>query len=112
MILEMGDGLKAEVMLPGEGEEVAEGGVPRLEMRLRTPGGELIWEGTFEFMVGTGQAIEGLDRAVRGMKTGEQRRIHIPWQLGFGEKKTPSVPPRQDLIVEATLVSISENGSE
>jgi len=45
------------------------------------------------FVVGSGQVIPGFDDAVRGMKVGETKTVHIPAADAYG-------PHRDDLVVE------------
>ena len=39
----------------------------------------------FEFNLGLGEVIRGWDQGVVGMKVGEQRRLIVPPNLGYGE---------------------------
>jgi peptidylprolyl isomerase len=38
------------------------------------------------FAVGSGQVIQGFDDAVRGMKVGESKTVHIPVDKAYGER--------------------------
>ena len=65
----------------------------------------------FEFRVGAGQVIKGFDRGVIGMKTGGVRKVHIPYELGYGRKGSPpQIPPRADLDFELELLEVG-NGT-
>jgi len=65
----------------------------------------------FEFRVGAGQVIKGFDRGVIGMRTGGVRKIHIPFELGYGRKGAPpTIPPRADLDFEVELLEVG-NGT-
>jgi peptidylprolyl isomerase len=44
-----------------------------------------------EFTVGAGQMIEGFDKAVVGMKTGETRKVTIPAKEAYGEHRSDMV---------------------
>lgn len=45
-----------------------------------------------EFVAGCGEVLEGLDKAVLGMKLNEEKTIELPCEEGYG-------PRRDDLIV-------------
>jgi peptidylprolyl isomerase len=40
-----------------------------------------------EFTIGTGQVIPGFDEAVSGMSPGDERRVTIPSERAYGERK-------------------------
>lgn len=46
-----------------------------------------------DFVVGSGQLIEGFDKAVLGMKVGETKTVTIPAAEAYGER-------REDLVIE------------
>ena len=46
----------------------------------------------FEFIVGTGAVIKGFEKGIKEMCKGEQRKITIPPQLGYGEKGAGLIP--------------------
>lgn len=61
----------------------------------------------FSFTLGEGQVIEGWERGVAGMTTGEVRRLTIPPELGYGERGAGgSIPPNATLIFEVELIEI------
>jgi len=52
-----------------------------------------------EIVIGSTNTICGFERALLGMRPGEQRRVSVPWSLAFGEMgRPPEVPPRTDLV--------------
>jgi len=58
--------------------------------------------------------IEGLRRALPGIRAGETRRIEIPWRFAYGESGRPPIPPREDLVFTVTctyIVPAGEQGS-
>jgi len=59
------------------------------------------------FEIGTGQVIPGWDEAVPGMKVGEQRRLTIPPELGYGQQGSPpKIPGSSTLHFDIELVGV------
>jgi peptidylprolyl isomerase len=66
-------------------------------------------EKPFEFVAGVSQVIKGWDLTVLEMKVGEERRIVVPPDLGYGEKGAGGViPSRATLYFDMELVEIGE----
>jgi FKBP-type peptidyl-prolyl cis-trans isomerase len=62
----------------------------------------------FEFQVGAGDVIKGMDRGVVGARLHETRNVSIPSNLAYGKKGSgPDVPPESNLMFRITLVKIS-----
>lgn len=63
----------------------------------------------FSFTLGAGQVIKGWDIGVAGMKVGEQRRLTIPPEYGYGPEGTPGgpIPPNATLIFMVALLKIN-----
>lgn len=49
--------------------------------------GKAFDEGHFEFEVGAGEAIQGVEEGVLGMEEGERKELTVPPQKGYGERK-------------------------
>ena len=64
----------------------------------------------FTFPVGVGYVIKGWDTAVLDMALGEQRRVFIPSNLGYGARGAgAAIPPNANLIFDIELISIEND---
>lgn len=62
----------------------------------------------FVFTVGAGQVIKGWDEGLIGMKVGEQRKLTIPSEMGYGASGAAGViPPNATLIFVVDLLKIN-----
>jgi len=61
----------------------------------------------FTFNLGAGQVIKGWDLGLVGMKSGEKRRLTIPYQLAYGASGYGPIPARATLIFIVELIKIS-----
>jgi peptidylprolyl isomerase len=65
-------------------------------------------------IMGQGRPLPGWDLAFEGMKAGGERRVFIPWQLGFGPREIPheathsAAPAKSDLILEIELIEVTD----
>jgi len=61
----------------------------------------------FSFRLGAGQAIEGWEKGILGMKKGGERKLIIPPQMAYGQAGIPNViPPNATLIFEVELLEV------
>jgi peptidylprolyl isomerase len=61
----------------------------------------------FSFTIGVGQVIQGWDEGVMTMKVGEQRRLFIPSNLGYGSRGAGGViPANANLIFDVELLGM------
>lgn len=126
----MQDGVKIQEVTSGAGDEtVRPGNVVSVKYVLRRSNGYFIDASygfdrfeNYSFRAGSGQVIEGFDRAVKGMRIGARRRFVVPPELGYvnGVKGPGPVPPdfgakrslashaKEPLVFEVQVVKIRE----
>lgn len=63
----------------------------------------------FSFKLGSGLVIQGWEKGILGMKTGETRRLTVPPELGYGARGAAggSIPPNATLIFEVEMLKIN-----
>lgn len=99
---------RIEVLAAGNGQPVAPGVTVRVHYVASLPNGAILHDShdshdgysvASEVILGSTKTICGFERALLGMRPGEQRRVVVPWSLAFGENgRPPEIPPRTDLV--------------
>lgn len=108
--------LRIEQVEPGTGAVVGAGETVRVHYVARLPNGTVIRDTRndgppVEIIIGSTKVICGFEKALIGMRAGEQRRVQVPWRLAFGEAgKPPDVGPRTDVtfVIDLFLPSLAE----
>lgn len=61
----------------------------------------------FQCVIGTGRVIKGWDKGILGMKVGGKRKLSVPAELAYGERKMGNViPANSDLLFEIELLEV------
>ena len=63
----------------------------------------------FEFVIGMKQVIAGWDEAFQLLKVGEQAKLTIPPDLGYGETPMPNIPEGSYLIFDVEVIDAKRN---
>ncbi|MGB0525199.1 MAG: FKBP-type peptidyl-prolyl cis-trans isomerase [Flammeovirgaceae bacterium] len=98
----------------GKGKSPVEGDIVHLDYTVYRLDGERVDASAdrgkpFQFVVGRGAVIKGLDQAIRKLKTGGRATILIPSDLAYGgESKGKQLPPHSNLRFEVSLLSIEK----
>lgn len=62
--------------------------------------------GAFNFWVGEGQVLPGLDEGLLGMAEGELRVITVPAALAYGNDEKPRIPRGSTLVFEVEMLDV------
>jgi FKBP-type peptidyl-prolyl cis-trans isomerase len=69
--------------------------------------GRQVQTGTYPFVLGTGNAIQGWHQGIPGMRVGGRRRIVIPPALAYGAQGSPpDIPGNATILFEVELVNV------
>ncbi len=108
----MGEELKIENIVIGEGKECIKGALILTQYR------GWLEDGTefdssysrgrpFECVIGTGRVIKGWDIGMMGMKVGGKRRLFVPAHLAYGERQIGAlIKPNSNLLFEIELLEV------
>ena len=101
--------VKIEQVEAGTGKPVEDGQTVRVHYVARLPDGKIVHDThdggpPLEMVIGSTHLVCGFEKALAGMRPGEQRRATVPWQLAFGEAgHPPDVAPKTDLTFTIDL---------
>ena len=113
-------GVAVEEIEPGVGAAVAKGDTVRVHYLATTREGAKLHDThdggpPLEIVIGSTKTICGFEKGLIGMKPGGQRRVRVPWRLGFGEAGRADVPAKTDLVFVVDLFlpadPVLQNGS-
>ena len=62
--------------------------------------------GSYTFVLGQGQVIQGFDQGVTGMLVGGKRTLLIPSSMGYGASGNNAIPPNAGLVFDVTLTAV------
>jgi FKBP-type peptidyl-prolyl cis-trans isomerase FkpA len=62
----------------------------------------------FQFVLGSGQVIQGWEQGVPGMQVGGLRQLVIPPSLAYGGTRNGPIPPNATLIFEIELLNVAD----
>lgn len=67
-----------------------------------------VGKAAYNVTIGEGRVIKGWEIGLLGMQAGSKRKLHIPFQLAYGEAgQPPVIPPRSDLYFDIEVVSVT-----
>lgn len=101
--------IRVETIEPGTGDIVEKGMTVRVHYVAKTASGAVVHDtrsggAPNQIVVGSTHTICGFEKGILGMRAGEERRIFVPWQLGYGEAgHAPEIAPRTDLVFVVDL---------
>jgi FK506-binding nuclear protein len=110
MVMALPGGLKCEIIRAGppnapkamKGRKVQ----VRYDGRLAS-NGRRFDKGKISFRLGASEVIKGWDMGVEGMRKGEQRRLLIPSNLGYGASGAPpDIPRNAALVFDVELLAV------
>lgn len=63
----------------------------------------------FRFQIGVGQVVKGWEEGLLDMCVGEQRKLTVPPELGYGDNGAgDKIPPKSTLVFETELMKIDD----
>ena len=108
--LESGVYVKDDVV--GSGDLTEEGQAAVVEYIGYLADGSSFGNGAFPFVIGGGNTIAGFELGVFGMRTGGERWIIIPPELGYADADQPTIPAGSVLIFNVELCTLDGIGPD
>lgn len=107
----MENGVGVQVLRPGDGDPARKGDKITIHFVGRLQDGGVFDSSRergqpFQFWVGEGQVVDGLDQGLLGVKEGELRTLTIPAKLGYGQESKPKIPANSTLVFEVELLDV------
>ena len=104
-------GLYYSKLLTTQGEQPKVGQTARIKYVATyldgTPLGDSEWIGdAYEFVVGQGKVLRGLDEGIRLMRVGEKVRFVLPYTLAYGPKGYENIPAYANLVFDVDLLEL------
>ncbi len=107
---ELEGGLIVEDLVIGEGEEVPPGATVTIHYDGRLTDGtpfDSSYDDGAPATFPLGALIEGWQKGIPGMRVGGKRRLHIPYQMAYGERgRPPRIPERSDLVFVIEMLGV------
>lgn len=106
------DGVTIEIKKEGQGDTIKVGQTAVVHYTGMFPDGKVFDSSVprgqpFPVQLGAGMVIQGWEKGLLGMKKGEQRRLTIPPELGYGAAGAGGViPPNATLVFDVELLEI------
>jgi peptidylprolyl isomerase len=63
----------------------------------------------FQFIIGLKQVIAGWDEGIAFLRVGDEARLTIPPELGYGNRRTGNIPPGAYLIFDVELLDVEKD---
>lgn len=89
----------------GNGPEARVGRLVSIDYVIRLPDGtEVLRDQDYQFKLGEGAVIAGVDRAVEGMRVGGRRTVECPPHMHWGRQgHGDKIPPNTNLSIDIRL---------
>jgi FKBP-type peptidyl-prolyl cis-trans isomerase FkpA len=99
-------GLYYQDLVVGEGATAVAGDHVNVAYTGWLSSGAQFDSGTYDFVLGRREAIDGFDEGVTGMKVGGKRKLVLPPELGYGKNGSGPIPGNATLVFEVELLEI------
>ena len=115
------NGTTMRTITPGSGKEITKGSTATVHATgVVKESGKQFWstkdknQQPFTYNAGVGGVITGWDQGCLGMAIGEERKLDIPADEGYGARGFPAwgIPPNGELIFTIEVLNINGKGAE